>query len=353
MRSWKQEPPKSPKEKATAELLQSLRSQPTLSPEALARVGRKVRANARAPESRWVTILAGLRLPAVAGALGSVAIVGGLTYVALERRPSVELPGEEKVAIAPAGPLKMAEEAKPVPSAGARPPPPSAEDKGELPEVLAKAKKDQRAVGQPARLQPQPFTGLAAGGGAAGLARSAPADRAEPQSIGALGGRTSAKASDSVGSLQGGAEPEPRMASRKAAAPPPAELADMRRPATNSQFAGAPPPAAPSVAANQAPSGAPMAREREPAAAAQPDDAALVDNAEQLAATGRCADAIVPFSIVADGAGDGPLVERALFGRGRCYLRLHQDAAGRQDLETYLTRFPSGRYAAQTRGLLH
>jgi hypothetical protein len=107
------------------------------------------------------------------------------------------------------------------------------------------------------------------------------------------------------------------------------------------------------MAASDEASEAPAAKDREPAAVPPHNDAALVDNAEQLAGTGRCADAIVPFSIVADSNGRAPLVERALFGRARCRLTLHQDAAARADLETYLALFPNGRYAPQARALLH
>jgi hypothetical protein len=82
-------------------------------------------------------------------------------------------------------------------------------------------------------------------------------------------------------------------------------------------------------------------------------DEALIERAEQLASNGRCADAIVPFSILADSDEHGPLVERALFGRARCRLTLGQSDDGRQDLQSYLSRFPNGRFATQARSLLH
>jgi hypothetical protein len=85
---------------------------------------------------------------------------------------------------------------------------------------------------------------------------------------------------------------------------------------------------------------------------APPSDEALLQRAEQLAQAGRCAEALEPFSVVADNAEDSPLVERGLFGRARCHLALGHSAEGREDLETYLARFPSGHFAAQARSLL-
>jgi len=221
------------------------------------------------------------------------------------------------------------------------------------PERLAK---DERPAAEPARRiqQSQPLPEVASGSGARGVARPEAADRVEPEVI----TPKRAKTSDSLASSRSAGAPEPPFQEQKMAARPSSEMAGLAggargAPSANA-LAGAPPPApsAPSTAAEEDFAEAPISKksDRPPAPA---DDRALVESAEQLAASGRCADAIVPFSIVADTRSDGPLVERALFGRARCRMALHEDESARQDLETYLARFPNGRYARQARMLLH
>jgi len=62
------------------------------------------------------------------------------------------------------------------------------------------------------------------------------------------------------------------------------------------------------------------------------------------ASGGRYEEAIEDYS-ASTGSRSPTLVERALFGRASCRLRVGQDADGRKDLRAYLERFPHGRFA--------
>ncbi len=71
---------------------------------------------------------------------------------------------------------------------------------------------------------------------------------------------------------------------------------------------------------------------------------------ELRAGAGRCKDAMRDFAKIADGSDE--LAERALAGRADCRARSGDDAGARQDLQTYLERFPQGRFAARARAAL-
>lgn len=66
----------------------------------------------------------------------------------------------------------------------------------------------------------------------------------------------------------------------------------------------------------------------------------------ELYAEHDCRKALGDFDAVLAVA-SAPFSERALYGRAICRLRLGDAAGGRADLEQYLRRFPSGRFAPQ------
>jgi hypothetical protein len=68
----------------------------------------------------------------------------------------------------------------------------------------------------------------------------------------------------------------------------------------------------------------------------------------ELYAERDCRNALADFDAVLAVA-PAPLSERALYGRATCRLRSGDSAGGRADLEQYLTRFPSGRFAQQVK----
>jgi hypothetical protein len=69
----------------------------------------------------------------------------------------------------------------------------------------------------------------------------------------------------------------------------------------------------------------------------------------ELNAERDCRRALTDFDAVLAATAPAPLLERALFGRANCRLRLGDGAGGRADLDNYLDRFPRGRFAAQIR----
>ncbi|HYJ10618.1 MAG TPA: hypothetical protein VEX18_16460 [Polyangiaceae bacterium] len=68
----------------------------------------------------------------------------------------------------------------------------------------------------------------------------------------------------------------------------------------------------------------------------------------ELYAERDCREALADFDAVL-AAAPAPLSERALYGRATCRLRAGDTAGGRADLDRYLARFPSGRFAPQVR----
>jgi hypothetical protein len=68
----------------------------------------------------------------------------------------------------------------------------------------------------------------------------------------------------------------------------------------------------------------------------------------ELYAERDCRKALVDFDAVLAVA-PSSLSERALYGRATCRLRSGDDAGARADLDQYLMRFPSGRFAQQVR----
>ncbi len=105
LQPWKKEPPKTPDEAAAADLLQEVRSMPTLSPEALARVERRLLDNVRRrAEARRVPLFAMLRPAVLASGLAVAMIVGGFSYVITESRRSSTSALTGSVAMAPSAP---------------------------------------------------------------------------------------------------------------------------------------------------------------------------------------------------------------------------------------------------------
>jgi hypothetical protein len=398
LRSWKDQPPKTPEEAAAANLLQEIRSMPSLSPEALARVELRVRANARRRAAQRLPLFAGLRPAVLAGALCLAMVVGGLTFVATERSRSRLAPSNATLALAPS-PAAKERSANPGFGAPAGAPEPAA---AAPPAELATREWSQPPpdVAELRRNRQQAFNGLGGLGslrGGAVAPHHASAEKAkkgaqlESTGLGGHGdgfaagperraedGAVADLADESIGTAGSAApagEPEAhhRMAHQVAPAPtaPPSSLGmghDLApkddfaeaasaapEPESSRAFASPPPPAAAPMgnAAADTEAQFAMAKSARPAApAAVPNDELQVRRGERLARDGRCQEAIVAFSPTADRAGADPLVERALFGRAGCRLTLGQDAAGRQDLETYLSRFPAGRFVAEARALL-
>jgi tetratricopeptide (TPR) repeat protein len=79
----------------------------------------------------------------------------------------------------------------------------------------------------------------------------------------------------------------------------------------------------------------------------------LVTRGELRAGAGRCAEALIDFglALTSDERSDAA-AERALYGRASCRARLGDAEGARADLTSYLTRFPSGRFAADARAAL-
>jgi hypothetical protein len=79
----------------------------------------------------------------------------------------------------------------------------------------------------------------------------------------------------------------------------------------------------------------------------------LAARAELRAEQGRCAAAMIDFDRLLARAGEpDAIVERALHGRAGCRALVGDVAGARADLETYLERFPGGRFAAEARATL-
>lgn len=69
----------------------------------------------------------------------------------------------------------------------------------------------------------------------------------------------------------------------------------------------------------------------------------------ELYAEQDCRKALGDFDAVLAAAPPAALAERALYGRATCRLRLGDSVGGTADLQSYLSRFPSGRFAPQIR----
>ena len=79
----------------------------------------------------------------------------------------------------------------------------------------------------------------------------------------------------------------------------------------------------------------------------------LAARAELRAEQGRCTAAMIDFDRLLARAGEhDAIVERALHGRAGCRAQVGDVAGARADLETYLERFPDGRFAAEARATL-
>lgn len=69
----------------------------------------------------------------------------------------------------------------------------------------------------------------------------------------------------------------------------------------------------------------------------------------ELRAGSNCVRAEEDFGAVLGRAADGPLAERALYGRAVCRVKRGDHAAAAADMRTYLARFPTGVHAAWAR----
>jgi hypothetical protein len=410
LQPWKKDPPKTPDEAAAADLLQEVRAMPTLSPEALARVERRLLDNVRRREaSRRLPLFAALRPPVLAGALALAMIIGGLSYVMTEHtRPGAPPPATLALGSAEDGkmrahgvanfgaPAKDAELA-PAPTAAPVPAAPPAQFASREwaqppPDVALDRRRDQAlggfsragALGSLGAARPAshhamaPKEKKAAKGGYAGADQSGDFFAAGPAAGGQGAGLSVDKSIGEVASAAPEKPAEDLTMRNGAGAPMPMALAPAPPPPASAP-AGASAADAPSaskdeLAETEAP--APPAEHKRaaparafatppPVAAAPADDSEAqatgrmrssaegeVDRGEQLAREGRYRDAIKAFSPVADSGGTSPLVERALIGRARCRLNLGQDDAGQRDLQLYLSQFPDGRFAPVARSLL-
>jgi TolA-binding protein len=76
----------------------------------------------------------------------------------------------------------------------------------------------------------------------------------------------------------------------------------------------------------------------------------LVARAELRADRGRHAAALADFETVLSGSGQtDALAERASYGRALCRAKTGDRQGARRDFESYLARFPDGRFANQAR----
>ncbi len=73
---------------------------------------------------------------------------------------------------------------------------------------------------------------------------------------------------------------------------------------------------------------------------------------ELRAGAQRCPEAIPDFSQVLDVSPADTLAEKALHGRIACLISIGENGAARADAQTYLERFPSGRFASEVRRVL-
>src|SRR5262245_31114997 len=72
----------------------------------------------------------------------------------------------------------------------------------------------------------------------------------------------------------------------------------------------------------------------------------------ELRAERDCVRALSDFDAAIAASLSPGFAERALYGRAACRLRTGNVVGSRADLETYLARYPSGRFAAQVRARL-
>jgi tetratricopeptide (TPR) repeat protein len=79
----------------------------------------------------------------------------------------------------------------------------------------------------------------------------------------------------------------------------------------------------------------------------------LATRGELRADAGRCREALVDFDAALNEDATDGIAERALYGRAACRSRLGAVDAARADLEDYVARFPSGRFATRARAALN
>lgn len=69
----------------------------------------------------------------------------------------------------------------------------------------------------------------------------------------------------------------------------------------------------------------------------------------ELGAEGDCRGSLADFDVLLGQSLPAAWMERALFGRGACLLKLGDHAGAQRDFSRYLEQFPSGRFAPQIR----
>ena len=72
----------------------------------------------------------------------------------------------------------------------------------------------------------------------------------------------------------------------------------------------------------------------------------------ELVAEQSCRAALSDYQIVLGEDGDGPLAERAVWGRAACLTRLGDETGARRELTVYVARFPNGTHEAAARARL-
>jgi hypothetical protein len=184
--SWKQEPPKTPSERATARLLEDLRAAPTLSPEAFARIERRLREGTHRPK-RKVLSLAGPWMPAIAGAAALVLVIGAFTLAIFQRKTVLESSADRIALVAPAAnppdERRAMDKSRPETAEKVEPPVQLAERErfAQPPPAAGVSAKKSSNVTREERVRPADLGSRAAAGAASG----APAADADHASLGA------------------------------------------------------------------------------------------------------------------------------------------------------------------------
>jgi hypothetical protein len=320
--SWKQAPPETASERATARLLEELRSAPTLSPEAFARIERRLRTRAADGARRKAIVFgAGPWLPVLAGATAMLLIVGSVAFFSLRKEALLgitEGPSASELA------ANRTPATGPQDRAGATSP----ASPQESPDTLW-AQREERVTPTPPqddRLEKSVRRSVSPA--------MKPTPMAAKSAKGLLENDAASGSAVALGQGAGASSTFDQRAGAKARA----EIASGHS-AAAAVAAGAPAPSEPAAEA---------ASDRTPVA----NMPALIDRAELLARMGRCDDAVSLFTSILANGGPDPLMERALYGRGHCRLTLGDRNEGVEDLRAYLARFPGGRFAEEAQGLL-
>ncbi len=315
--SWRKRTPSSPDEQATADLIRQAGEPKALSPEALSRIHRRLRDR---PKER-LPLFADMR-PALGGAgLAALAIVAALSYTSLARKEGTALSAGQ-VALEPKTGAKG--ESSPVGphlpgdalALGNQPPPPdlipalsAADGQGG-----AVAPQGGAAPGERRFAQPPPFQQ----GELAAAQQRAPGHAVEREEQVQAYGAAVAVAGASAGADDLSDKPFAQAQAARAA-----QLSPRAVPA-----GGPVAPAAPAASRK-----ASEKKEAKPVESAEPIDTCFAQ---------------YPLP----GPEDSAALQRALFNRGSCRLRIHNRELGLSDLRTYLRLFSAGEHADEARKLI-